>query len=137
MSENLNIETTTAAAVVSMVKNQISREKVVYKAYVEANKVTSANVAEHVKALRELAYPGVKADGRAPLDTPERKAKKFADKVRLGLRYYTDEAQPEMDDATKDYLAAVIKSVDVATDHGIDAARVMAAVTEHINALLS
>lgn len=137
MSENLNIETTTAAAVVSMVKNQISREKVVYKAYVEANKVTSANVAEHVKALREMAYPGIKADGRAALDTPERKAKKFADKVRLGLRYYTDEAQPEMNQTTKDYLAAVLKSVETATSHGIDAERVMAAVTEHINALLS
>lgn len=86
MSENIIKHTESAAAVVTMVKNQIKNETGKYGAYVEKNNVTAENIAEHVKALREQAYPGIKADGRAEMGTPERNAKKFADKVRLGLR---------------------------------------------------
>lgn len=83
---NVIQHTESAAAVVTMVKNQIKNETGKYGAYVEKNNVTAENVAEHVAALREQAYPGIKASGRAEQGTPERNAKKFADKVRLGLR---------------------------------------------------
>ena len=75
-----------ANAVITMVKNQIKNETGKYATYAAENGVTPDTVAKHVKALREQAYPGIKADGRAPLDSPERTAKRFADKVRLGLR---------------------------------------------------
>lgn len=110
MTENIITNAEAAKAVVTMVKNQIKNESGKYATYVAENNVTVENVADHVKALREMAYPGVKASGRAEQGTPEREAKKFADKVRLGLRH-----------TIGDTPAARAGTENLLTTHGIEA----------------
>lgn len=108
----------TAADIIVMVKNQIRNEKTKYLAYVAEHEVTTDNVADHVKALRELAYPGVKADGRADESTREgkqaRDAKRFADKVRLGLRTAIDDRPSDRENNAQNLLtrAGVAASLD-------------------------
>ena len=103
-------DSATATAVVTMVKNQIKNENGKYAAYVKANDVTAENVADHVKALREQAYPGIKADGRAEQGTSERNAKKFADKVRLGLRSAIGDAPADRAKSDKFVTAEGLKA---------------------------
>lgn len=122
---NIITHTASADAVVTMVKNQIKRERSIYPTYVKQNNVTAENVVAHKNALLALAYPDVKPDGRAPVGTPEREAKKFADKVRLGLsqhvaaldadeednkpvNYLTTEGLKSLADMTPDALAVAI-----------------------------
>lgn len=112
------VDTTTAAAVVRYVKRGA---KVVYPAYVEANGVTIENVAEHVAALRELAYPGIKASGRAERGTPERMAKNFADSVRLGLRTALDDRPTDRKVSGKYLTAEALK--DESLEQVIEKAR--------------
>lgn len=109
MSINI-IDTKSAAAVVTMVKNQIKNETGKYAEYVATNEVTADNVADHVKALRELAFPGIKADGRAEIGTPERDAKRFADRVRLGLRTAIGDAPADRAKSDKFVTAEGLKA---------------------------
>lgn len=99
------VDNTTATAVVTMVKNQLKNETGKYAAYVTENSVTVETVKDHVKALRELAYPGVKTSGTAPVGTPERDAKRFADKVRMGLNTALDAGTKERNKSDK-YVTA-------------------------------
>lgn len=57
---------------------------------------------------------------------------------RMGARFdlAVKRAKPEMNQTDKDYLAAVLKSIDTATSHGIDAERVLEAATEYVQSLL-
>lgn len=110
MPENIIADAETARAVVVMVKNQIRNETGKYAAYVEANGVTPENVSDHVKALREQAYPGVKASGRAEIGTPERDAKRFADKVRLGLRNAVGDSPKNRSESDKYVTAAGLRA---------------------------
>lgn len=127
MSENIIVDVKTATAVVTMVKNQLKNETGKYGAYVTANNVTPENVAEHVKALREQAFPGIKADGRAEQGTPERNAKKFADKVRLGLRTAIGDS-PAARKGTQNLLTAT----GLETLAGLDEDALLAAVRAEI-----
>lgn len=96
MSENIITHSASAAAVVTMVKNQIRNEKGKYAAYVKENGVTADNVGEHVKALRLLAYPGAKASDPDP--------KRFADKVRNGLRHTIGDSPADRANGTENLL---------------------------------
>ena len=113
-----DITNKSTAAIVTMVKNQIKRGKIVYPAYVSEHGVTRATVPAHVKALVTAAYPGVVGSCRAELGTPERDAKQFADKVRIGLQSYlpVDETSDD-DNAPVNYLTAdglaALKAADV------------------------
>lgn len=57
---------------------------------------------------------------------------------KMGARFdlAVKRAKPEMNETDKDYLAAVLKSIDTATSHGIDAERVLEAATEYVQSLL-
>lgn len=105
------VNTESAKAVVTMVKNQIKNETGKYAAYVKANAVTVDTVGEHVKALRLMAYPSLKAS--------EGDAKRFADKVRLGLRTALGDSPEDRKDEnvnllTRAGLAATLEEVTAA-----------------------
>lgn len=134
---NVILDSTTATAVVTMVKNQIKNEAGKYAAYVESNGVTVDNVAEHVKALREQAYPGVKADGRAEQGTPERDAKKFADKVRLGLRSAIGDSPEARKSEDTDWIKKITTDVTKAVEAGLGTSDITKAVTAALNAVLA
>lgn len=119
---------TTAEALVTMVKNQMKQDKIRYSAYVRENGVTVDNVADHVKALREMAFPGIKADGRAEFGTPERDAKRFADKVRLGLRTHIGDAPEDRKADETDWIARLTNDASKALQAGHSADDVMSAV---------
>lgn len=76
---------TAAAAVIALVNGQITAETRVYPQYIALNEVTAENVADHVKALTDAAYPNVKCDKRADKKSPEYRAATFQTKVRNGL----------------------------------------------------
>jgi hypothetical protein len=63
----------------------VKRDAKVYTSYIEANGVTLDTVKEHVDALADLAYPGVKADGRADKGTKSYLKHTFKAQVRNGL----------------------------------------------------
>lgn len=97
---NIILHVESANAIVTMVKNQIKNEgkRSMYPMYVKQNNVTADTVIAHKDALLALAYPEVKPNGRADHGTPEREAKKFADKVRLGLTQHVAAAESDDDD---------------------------------------
>lgn len=134
---NIITNNESAVAVVKMVKAQMRNETGKYAEYVAANNVTPENIAKHVKALRELAFPGIKADGRAEIGTPERDAKRFADKVRLGLRTAAGDAPSKRKDDAIDWIAKIIEDIDKGTEAGVDAAAIRDAVNAHVKSLLS
>lgn len=133
MSENTITHVESARAVVTMVKNQIKNETGKYAAYVAENNVTSENVADHVKALRELAFPGVKASGRAEIGTPERDAKRFADKVRLGLRTAVGDAPSDRAETTNMLTKHGVDALADLVAKGANREEILAAVLEELN----
>lgn len=118
MSNTIILHDSYSQAVITMVKAQINNDRKRYDAYVAAHGVTPENIAEHVKALREAAFPGVKADGRAEQGTKERKAKQFADKVRLGLRTAVGDSPEVRAAAATDWIKKIVTDVQAGRDKG-------------------
>lgn len=120
----------TAAAVVTMVKGQMTREATVYPAYIAEHNVTRETIAEHVKSLTALAYPKVKGlgDKRADLGTQDRKASQFADKVRNGLTRNLP-ATDKVEGSETDYLALIVKATETGLNKGLTRKQIIAAVS--------
>lgn len=133
MSENIITHVESARSVVTMVKNQIKNETGKYAAYVAENNVTAENVADHVKALRELAYPGVKSSGRAEIGTPEREAKRFADKVRMGLRTAVGDSPAERKGTANLLTSHGVEALADLVAKGANREDLLAAVLEELN----
>lgn len=102
MSETIITDRKSALTVVRFERD---RHAIVYPGYIAANGVTLDTVAAHVKALTELAFPGVKAASRAEAGTPERLAHGFACRVRNGLNSNLGKVS-ETGEATK-YVTAL------------------------------
>jgi len=133
MSENtitLAADDATANALVATIKAAVNGTGK-YAAYVAAHTVTRENVKHHAAALATLAYPKDK-----PVQTVDGKRTRYGNAVQAagyGLRaaLTPKPATP----AEQDYLAAVIKSIEAAIKHEIDAESVLAAATEYVQSL--
>lgn len=115
----------TAAALVATIRSAVNGAGK-YAAYVAEHDVTRENVKFHAAALAALAYPKDE-----PVQKKDGKRTRYGNAVQAagnGLR----SALPKGDltPAETDYLAAVLKSVKAAREHGIDADKVLAAVAD-------
>ena len=93
-----------------------------YGAYVKAMNVTKETVKDHAYALAVAAYPNEK-----PVQKVDGKRTKFGNAVQaagFGLRSALGKADP----APVDYLTRVIKAVEAATSHEVDADTIREAV---------
>lgn len=118
----------TAVALVSTIKAAVNGNGK-YAAYIAAHNVTRENVKDHALALATMAYPNDK-----PVQKADGKRTRFGNAVQAagnGLRHALP--KDDLTAAEKDYLAVVLKSVKAATDHGIDAEKVLAAVADTLN----
>lgn len=113
----LTADDATAKAVVSMANGDLTRDakrENVYSAYVAEHNVTLDTVKVHVKALTELAYPGVKPSNKDDATPRQHKAKNFQNKIRNGLNYAIG-GRPARD---TDWLKLVRQAVENAHDKG-------------------
>lgn len=120
----------TAAALVATIRGAVNGVGK-FAAYVAEHNVTRENVKHHAAALATLAYPK-----DAPVQKKDGKRTRYGNAVQAagnGLRRALADNAPDMTPAERDYLAAVLKSVDVAAKHEIDPARILAAVQAHLN----
>lgn len=134
MSDNqiiLTNDDTTAKALVAHIKSSVN-SAAKYSAYVEAHGVTRENVKHHAAALATLTYPN-----DAPVQKKDGTRTRYGNAVQAagaGLRKALGKADNE---TTTDYLARVLKAADSAIDHEVDAAKVLAAVQEWAEGVLS
>lgn len=111
----------TAKALVATIKAAVNGAGK-YVAYVEAHTVTRETVKVHATALAVATYPNEK-----PVQTVDGKRTKFGNAVQaagFGLRSALDK-KPGAD---TDYLARIVKAVEAAMDHDIDADTIKAAL---------
>ncbi len=124
MSNNtITLESTdvTATALVATIRAAVNGAGK-YTAYVTAHNVTRDNVKHHASALATFAYPNEK-----PVQTVDGKRTKYGNAVQAagaGLRGALDKAPG----ADTDYLAKIVKAVEAAMNHDIDADTIRAAL---------
>lgn len=100
-----------------------------YSDYVVEMEVTAETVPAHVALFREaykVALPKANKD----------EVKAYATKVRNGLNYWVGKALTDDTETETDYLARILKNVDDAVTHNLNAADILKAVSAHVEGLL-